>query len=196
MIDLPLSPSPASATPALLFFGAQLTPSLGGPVQQVERMGSRFRLSVTMPPMRGAMARQWVARLVRGKSAGVRMPFPLLDFKPGVPGQFLVNGAGQAGKGLAIDGGRANYVFREGQFFSILTGGRHYVHMITAETIASGAGSATIPIEPMLRVSPADNAELHVGRPMIEGFIAGEEWAWEMSLAHFQQLSFDIAEAE
>lgn len=196
MIDLPLSPAPAAATPALLFFGAQLTPALGGPVQQVERMGTRFRLSVTMPPMRGATARQWVARLVRGKSAGVRMPFPLLDFDPGIPGQFLVNGGGQSGKALAIDGGRPNYVFREGQFFSILTGGQHYLHMVTAETIASGAGAGTIPIEPMLRVSPADNAELHVARPMIEGFIAGEELSWEMGLAHFQQWAFDIAEAE
>ncbi len=87
MIDLPTDIGPSSASAALIDFGAFLTPPLGGPVQRVDRMGNRFRISVGMPPMLSASdGRRWVSRLIRGKTEGARMPFPLLDFDPGAPG--------------------------------------------------------------------------------------------------------------
>lgn len=197
MIDLPEYPSPNGANPALLDFGALLVPSLGGPVQKINRMGSRFRIAVTMPPMPSQqLGRQWVARLLRGKSEGARLPFPLLDFNPGIPGDVLVNGASQSGSSLIVDGATPNYVFREGQFFSIVNSGKHHLHMVTAETIASGVGAATLPIFPMLRKSPANNAVCNFAEPMIEGFIMGEEQAWEMSLERFIGLEFQIVESE
>lgn len=197
MIDLPDYPSPNSASPALIDFGAFLTPSLGGPVQRVSRMGSRFRIAVTMPPMPSVqLGRQWVSRLIRGKSEGVRMPFPLLSFNPGAPGTVLVNGASQAGSSLSVDGATANYAFREGQFFSIVNSGKHHLHMVTAETIASALGAATLPIAPMLRKSPADNAVCHFAEPMIEGFIMGEEFPWSLSVEHLIGLEFQIVESE
>jgi len=195
MIDLPDYPAPASAQPAMIDFGGTLTPSLGGPVQRINRMGSRTRLSVSMPPMNKANARKWVNRLMRGKSEGVRMPFPLLDFNPGLPGSVLVNGASQSGSSLIVDGATPNYPFREGQPFSVLTGGKHYLHWVTAETIASNTGTATMPIVPMLRLSPADNSVCYFGRPMIEGFILGEEWSWQMSVEHIVGIEFVISES-
>lgn len=197
MIDLPDYPSPNGANPALIDFGAFLTPSLGGPVQRISRMGSRFRISVTMPPMPSAqVGRQWVSRLLRGKSEGVRMPYPLLSFNPGLPGAVLVNGASQSGETLVVDGATPNYVFREGQFFSIVNSGKHHLHMVTAETIASNTGTATLPIAPMLRKSPANNAVCHFDDPMIEGFILGEEFSWNLSIEHLIGLEFQIVESE
>jgi hypothetical protein len=197
MIDLPEYPAPSAATPALVDFGAFLTPALGGPVQRVERMGNRFKISCTMPPMPNLkLGRQWVARLVRGKQEGVRMPWPLLGFDPGSPGNVLVNAAGQSGRSLVIKGATPNYIFREGQFFSVVINGRHYLYMVTAEVIASAAGAATLAIEPMLRLSPPANAVCWFGKPMVEGFIMGDSFQWEMALANFVGVSFDLVEIE
>lgn len=197
MIDLPDYPAPASAGPALLDYGAALTPALGGPVQRVNRMGSRFRISVSMPPMRGdKLGRQWIARLIKGKSQGARMPFPMQGFNPGLPGNVQVDGAGQAGTSLAVKGATPNYTFREGQFFSTETGGQHYLAMVAEEVIADATGYAVLTVEPMLRVPPADGDACHFGKPMIEGFIQGDELAWEMSLADFIGISFALAERE
>jgi len=197
MIDLPEHPQPANATPGLVDFGAFLTPGLGGPVQRVERMGNRFKIACTMPPMRNQnLGRQWVAKLLRGKQEGARMPWPLQGFDPGSPGAVLVNGAGQAGRSLIIDGATPNYIFREGQFFSIVISGRHYLYMCAGERIASATGTATLPIEPLLRVSPPDNAVCNFGKPMVEGFIMGDAFSWEMALANFIGLGFELVEIE
>jgi hypothetical protein len=207
MIDLPDHPAPASAAPALVDFGAFLTPSLGGPVQRVERMGTRFKIAVQMPPMPNPkLGRQWVARLIRGKQEGARMAWPLQGFDPGTPGNVgqtggiagvvLVNGTGQSGRTLVINAATPNYVFREGQFFSVVISGRHYLYMVTAETIASATGTATLPIEPMLRVSPPNNSVCHFGKPMVEGFILGDSFAWEMALANFVGMGFELSEIE
>lgn len=197
MIDLPGYPSPAGAQLGLLDFGAFLTPGLGGPIQRVDRMGGRFRISVSMPPMPSAkLGRQWVSKLLQGKSQGARMPFPLLSFNPGLPGSVLVNGASQAGSSLIVDGATPNYVFRDGQPFSIVNSGKHHLHFVTAEIIANGSGQATLSITPMLRKSPADNAVCHFAQPMIEGFIMGEELPWSLSIEHLIGLEFQIVESE
>lgn len=197
MIDLPDSPSPVSANPGLIDFGSILTPALGGPMQKVDRLGNRFKITVTMPPMSNPkMGRIWIARLIRGKSEGVRMEWPLQGFKPGTPGSILVNGASQSGRFLIADGATPGYVAREGQFFSIETNSQHFLYMVAEETIFNASGQATLPIEPMLRVSPANNDPCHFGKPMIEGLIMGDQFDWEMALANYIGLSFDLVEME
>jgi hypothetical protein len=199
MIILPTYPSPAAATPALQDFGSFLTPSLGGPIQRVDRMGTRFRIDVTMPLMPNPqLGRQWVAALVQGKLEGVRLPWPLLGFDPGLPGNVLVSGAGQSGKTLNVKGATPNYVFRAGQFFSLYVASipRHYLYMITAQTVASATGVAALAITPMLRTSPPDATPLYVGNPQVEGFIVGDSFQWEMQLANFVAVQFQISEIE
>lgn len=197
MITLPTTPSPASAEAAMVDFGGFLSPALGGPVQRIERLGNRFRLSVTMPPMKNeSVGRTWIRALVQGKQEGARMPFPLQGFLPGTPGTVLVNGAGQSGRTLIVDGATAGYNFRDGQFFSVVTNGKHHLHMVTTLTVANGSGQATLPIEPMLRVSPADNNVCNFLEPMIEGFIMGDEAAWTINLADIIGLGFEIVERE
>jgi hypothetical protein len=134
--------------------------------------------------------------LIRGKQEGVRIPWPLQGFDPGLPGDIRVNGASQSGRSLIVDGATPNYVFREGQFFSIETASQHYMYMVTGEVIANGSGAATLAIEPMLRTAPADNDVCHFGKPMIEGFIMGDQFQWEMALADFVGMAFDVVEAE
>ncbi len=196
MIDLPLYPSPNGAEVGLIDFGATLTPSLGGPVQRVNRTGARFRIMVTLPPMNVADGRKWIARLVRGKFEGARMPYPLLGFNPGSPGEVRINGVGQAGSMLIVDGATPNYVFREGQPFSIETAGKHHLYLIAAETIADSTGHASLPITPMLRRPHGDNDLCYFGKPMIEGFIDGDEMSWNLNINHHVGFQYGLSESQ
>jgi len=196
MIDLPDDIAARGATPRLMDFGGFLEPGLGGEVQRINRMGSRFSVAFEMPPLTNAkQGRIWVSRLIRAKSEGARWAYPLLDFNPGVPGAFVVNGAGQAGRTLQLRGGTPNYAFREGQPFSVVDGsGQHYLHFIDAQAIADAGGNVTITFSPMLRIQPANGAALKITQPMIEGYVMGDQLSWEIALDRTIGLSFEIAE--
>lgn len=196
MIELPEWAVPNGAEPGLIDFGGFLTPPLGGEVQRLDRMGNRHRIAVTFPPAPSDKeGRILVSRLKRAKTEGLRIEFPLLDFSPGAPGAPLVNGAGQSGTSLILDGFTPHYAIREGQWFSLETDGRHYLYSVNAEVIADATGAATISINPMLRAEPADNDVCHFARPMIEGYAQGQDWAWQLSLARHIGVAFELEEA-
>ncbi len=155
-----------------------LRPAFGGPVQRLARKGSRFALDVTVPAMSATgCGIALIADLVRGETETVILPVP--DYVPGgLYGTPLVNGAGQLGSSLVVDGLPANAVVAKGKFLSVIIGGRRYLHMVTAQTTANGSGQATLPIWPMLRVATTDNAVVELATPMIEGFVApGQDWS-------------------
>ena len=181
-VTLPESRAIKVDKPRLLDWGGRLVPPLGGAVQTLNRLGTRWAVDVTIPLMRTEPdGRTWAAALAQAKVNGVAMWFRQDGLTIGVPaasGTPLVNGAGQSGTTLAVKGFRAGYPIRQGQFFSIYNGGRYYLHMATAVTVADGGGLASVPIFPMLRISPADNAACHFAKPMIQGSLAGNEQAW------------------
>jgi hypothetical protein len=155
-----------------------LRPAFGGPVQRLARNGSRFALEVKVPAMSAAgCGIELIADLVRGETETIVAPVP--DYVPVASyGTPLVNGAGQLGSSLVVDGLTAGVVIAKGKFLSLVTGGQRYVHMVTAQTTANGSGQATLPIWPMLRVATTDNAVVELAAPKIEGFIApGQEWS-------------------
>lgn len=195
-VSLPTTPGPQSAQPTLLDFGAVLEPGLGGASQYIGRLGDRYEVAVQMPPMKPETARIFISRLAQAKKSSLVMPFPQPGVTVGAEGVPRVNGAGQAGTFLAIDGLPASKVLRDGWFFSILTGGRRYIHQLAADSTASAGGAATIQFEPMLRVSPADNAVIEFATPMIEGFVQGNGLPWDIDTARNVGLSFTIREIE
>lgn len=192
---LPSSPAPQGATPSYVDFGSTLTPALGGAEQRINRLGNRFRLAVTMPPMENKdEGRVFIARLIRGRSEGVRMKFPLSGFNPGDPGSPVVNGGGQSGRLLQLRGFASGYTVKEGQFFSIEKGGSHYLYQADEEVSANGAGVMQLTINPLLRASPVDGATCHFAEPMIEGLIEGSDWQWDYALDYSVGLEFVIKE--
>lgn len=196
MIDLPIYPQPSAMTPSEIDFGTILSPPTGGEDQRLNRLGNKHRFQISMPPMPSAkLGRQWLIDLKRAKKEGARMPFPLLGFEPGASGAVVVNGSTAAGSTLLVRGAWSNYVFRNGAPFSIEVGGRHYLHFVAGEVIASDTGTATLTIDPPLRKQPSDADVCHFGTPMIEGFIEGDEFSWQMSVDHFLGFDFSIREA-
>ncbi|GLT01810.1 MAG: hypothetical protein AB7E60_15245 [Sphingobium sp.] len=197
-ITLPADPAPNGATPFLRDFGGVLTPSLGGPELRINRVGTRFGLRVTMPPLLSDEAgRLFVARLLQARFDRLLMEWPLLDFDPGTPGAPLISAAVSGGSVIGIKGLAAGYQVREGQFFSIVHGGRRYMHMFTAAATASGAGViAAATIFPMLRSNLAVNDVLEIAKPMIEGnVLPGDELSWELDVARLVGLAFSVVEA-
>ena len=167
MIELPTSPAPHDAVPGILDFGLPITGAAGGPSLRVDRPGSRYRVAVTFPPLTAEDARVFVARLIRGKTEGIRIPYPLLGVSQGSPGAPVVDGAGQAGKVINLRGCTPHHIFKEGFWISI--------------------GNATVPSAATRVVAAA--------KPMSEGLVEGDAQDWQLSLGDLVQIGFTIQEA-
>lgn len=196
MIVLPSCPVPNDYEPMLRHWGGVLTPFLGGPEQLVNRVGTRWGVRCVMPPMLSDEGRLFISRLAQAKTDMLRMAWPLLDFDPGLPGAPKVASATSGGMALPLKGMTAGYQGREGQFFSIVHGGRRYVHMLTADFTASGGGTATAAIFPMLRVALSVDDVVEIAAPMIEGLVLpGDELSWRIGLSSHAEIAFTVMEA-
>lgn len=127
-VTLPTTPSPVSATLRMLDWGGNLTPILGGPVQRLNRLGSRHAVDIELPPMTADDAMAWVQRLKRGKSETVRMAFPQPGFTPGAEGTPSIRAAAAGGTSISIRGVPQGHALVEGQSLSIVVGGKRYVY--------------------------------------------------------------------
>jgi hypothetical protein len=195
-ITLPSTPGPRRMTPMFQDFGGNLTPALGGSVQRINRLGSRWAFAVEMPPMAGEPdGRIWARRLTSGKQEGVLMAIAQPGLVIGEPGSPVVDGAGQSGSALALRGLAAGHDLVEGQFVSIVAAGRRYVHMICADVSADGAGELTAAITPLLRVSPADGAVVEIAQPYVEGLLDGDGVNWTVDIGALFGHAFTIKEA-
>jgi hypothetical protein len=193
-VALPTDIAPIAYNPSLIDFGGELTPILGGPVQRINRLGDRWAVEVTLPPLKGDEARIWISRLTHGRASSCLLPWPQ-PIGVGGEGAPRVNGAGQAGKLLSIDGLPAGKVLPEGVFLSIVGANRRYLHQLIAERTANGSGEVTLAIEPALRISPSDNAVVELAAPMIDGLVQGGV-AWSVDLAREHGLTFTLVERE
>jgi len=197
VISLPTNPSPNGMQPMLRDFGGVLTPFLGGPEQLIVRAGTRFGVRVSLPPLRtDELGRIYIARLLQGRHNGVLMRWPLLEFNPGNPGTPLIAAAVSTGSTVQLKGLTAGYTIKEGQYLSIVVSGKRYMHMATGNVTASGSGTATINIFPLLRKALAVDNVVEIAQPMIEGFVSpGDELGWEIASNRFMNIGFTIMES-
>lgn len=195
MITLPPNLAPNAAAPTLLDFGRTLVPPLGGEELRVDRLGNRFMIEVSWPAMRVAEANVIINRLMRAKSEGLRIPFPLFDAPQGNPGAVVVDGAGQAGTTIDLRNFNPGYTAREGYWLSIENAaGQHYLHNVAGTLRIGDDGLAALPIWPMLRTDFADGAAVHLAKPMIEGLPVGDETSWVLPRGRLVELSVTIRE--
>lgn len=194
-LALPTTPGIASAKPRLFDIGGILTPIMGGPAQRLIRPGARFAVDFGMPSMMTEPnGRIWVNALAQGLLSGVTMRYPQPGLAIGSPGSVLVNGALQVGTTLIVDGAAASYPFKAGQFFTLVSGGRGYLHHVTADQAANGSGQAVLSINPPLRLSPADNDVCNFATPYVEGVLSGNSAEWNMPLEPVTNISFTVTE--
>lgn len=187
---LPTDPAPANMGIAMITAKNVLAPAFGDGEQELLRKGNRYALTFQMPPMRYTKSMDWDDLMAEGDTVVMRVHQP--GFDTGAPGTPRVNGAGQSGSALVIDGLTNGYVIRKGQFLSVITQGRRFLYRAKASVTVSG-GSATVPLRTMLRFPPADNDVVEIAQPMIEGFVRdlGE---WSVGVDRLVGLQFTVRE--
>lgn len=170
-----------------------MAPAFGGNTQRLARKGTRFGIDVTVPPLpQAGCGMSLITDLVQGETEVVAFNIPE-GFASQPYGSPLVKGAGQAGSLLVIDGLTPGVVIPKGKFFSIIISGQRYVYLVRAATVANGSGEVSLPIWPMLRKSPTDNAVVELSAPKIEGYVpTGQEWS--ISSLKSVGLSFTVTE--
>ncbi len=179
-ITLPNCPPPLDFEIQPVSSRLDLRPSdNAGPVQRIERLGSRWRAVIQFEAMTAAQARLWDGVDVEADT--VRWAIPQQELAIGSPGSSVqVNGSGQTGNEIDLKGLPAGYVIRAGQYLSIITGGVSYLYRARAAATASGSGTVTVPIQPLIRAAHLNNDAVNLAAPIIEGFVqsAGRTQAW------------------
>lgn len=195
MIELPSCPPIKEAVPRYVSFGVDQDPILGGPQSKVLRMGDRWAIDVeTYPAEYAEHGMKYLSRLVRGLKETVRLAFPEPGVKPRSYGAPVVASAGSAGTSLPVSGLIPGDVLKEGKFFSMVIGGQSYLYQVAVADVVVGSGNtATLQIEPMLRRQPPAGTALDF-EPKIEGFVQGNEQAWNTSRSKYLPFRFTIKE--
>lgn len=191
VLALPSVPAPAGMGIELLTNKNVLVSALGGDEQERQRKGSRYALTFTMPPMSYVTSMAWDD--LNAEGATVLMAVYQPGFDVGSPGTPRVNGAGQGGIFLTVDGLTPGYVVRKGQFLNVVTLGRHYLYRAAADATANASGQAQIQLRTMLRFPPQDNDVVKLAAPMIEGFVRDMK-SWEVGVDRLVAIQFKVRE--
>lgn len=192
MIELDDQFVPNGVEPRLIDRGTVLR---GGASVRVDRAGSRYGTMLSFPPMVPQRSRVLIADLLRAKREGLRVEVQLLGEGQGIPGVPVVDGAGQSGASIAIRGLTPAYIAKKGFWLNLIEAdGTRYLHNVSATAVADGTGAATVQIEPPLRAPFADGDTVELAKPMIEGFVDGEEWSWSVPVNHLIAVSVPLEE--
>lgn len=185
----------ADLKPRLISYRVDLTPGLGGPLQRVNRVGSRYAIDVQMPGLDASCARAWLAARLKAEAENdyLRLTWPEPD--GALPyDSVVVDGAGQAGTRLALRGFPTDAPIPAGRFFSILHEDGLRLYATTEDVVASDSGQAVLSIAPMLRRSPGDGYGVHF-RPVLADVLAdGTTLDWELQLKRWTSFSVTLTE--
>lgn len=172
-LTLPTTPAPRMLGARLVPPPRELRPETGeGTIQRITGF-QRWVVDFELPPMTYVQAMAWEPLFASNETVLMPIYQPGLDV--GEPGtDARVDGADQSGSTLNVRLLPNDYPAVTGQRFSIQTGGRYYLHQLTADVTADGTGDAAWAIRPMLRVSPSGSGVIHLDPPYVEGFVTLE----------------------
>lgn len=139
----------------------------------LNRTGDHWAMEIDPKALGTDCGREMIADIVQGSGERIRALVPQLGIDTGTPGTPKVKGASQIGSSLLIDGLTVGYVIAKGRFLTVEHATRPSLHIVKAAVTADGSGEATVTFWPPLRASPADNCDVELAAPYIEGFIDG-----------------------
>jgi hypothetical protein len=175
MIELPATVYPRSAKPMLMDFGFVIRPASGAPAQRYNRLGSRYSVEFSLPVMDWETARIVKARLTRAKADALRMPMPLAQGLQGSPGVPVVDGTDSAGTTLKLKGLTPGWMAREGYWLNVTDAdGVRYLHDVATPVRAGSDGKAILTLGVPLRCALANNSEVLIAKPVIEGLLTSD----------------------
>lgn len=182
MIQFPDVPRGTVVTPHLVRVSGDLVSTLGGPTQRITRLGSRYAAEVALPSLDADCAARWLGCPLRAEAEGqtLALVMPQMIDAEHMAG---VLGTGVAASNLVTFSGPAP---RPGMWFSFLSGGRHYLHLITD---VSGLSAK---VSPLLR-KPMSATPMEFVAPLLEGFC--DDTAWSLEYFRFVGHKFTITES-
>ena len=173
-----------------------------GITQTFKHSGEWWEAEITLPPMKQAVAKVWVASLVSLR--GVSGQMFLGDFDAKTPngtassnaGTPLVNGGSQTGNTLAIDGAPASQTgyLKAGDYIQIGSGITQKFHMVVEDANTNGSGEATLSIEPALRTSPANDTAITVSNAKGVFRLVDNITEWEANAISVYGITFAVTE--
>ncbi len=191
-VTIPSLPQHETQELKLLTSAVTPTQTFGGPTQRISRLGDRFSLTVTTRRLSYTQGVSVVATLLQGLSNKVLVPIQQPGLAIGTPGNPIATSG--AGTTINLSGFTPGYSIRAGQVFSLIHGGKRYVHIATAAATASG-GSVSLSIYPMLRTPVTSGDVVEFATPKIEGFLADTSQGWSVGLSQAIGLTFNVVEA-
>jgi len=190
--QLPVSPPPAEATIRIVANRREVRSLVGSNVQRLAGKGAHYALRARLPRMLAAQVNDWLG--LRSEADTVLMKLPSLGFDPGNPGTPVVDGTQQLGTTLKMRGLTPGYTVRTGQFFNIISAGRHWLFAAAAPATASPDGKISVLMEAMIRHLHTDGDAIELVEPKIEGFATTDDDAWTIDTAGTVGLEFEIEE--
>lgn len=167
----------------------------GGETTMVGKLGSRFQVETT-PKLHGRDGIALVAKLNANRGLKVRLPFRQPGIEIGNPGNPSVNAASE-GTTLSLKGLSAGYHLQAGQMVSVVKNGKRYLHQIVDEVFATGGGTATATITPMIRTPLAGGETVEIANPTIEGFLQmSGQTEWVVGYTEAVEVTVTVKEAE
>lgn len=192
---IPASPGIASLTMRQAVVDKQTGSPFTFSQQVLSYAGQRWEADVTLPPMNNADARAWLAFFAQ--VGGRYNTFTMGDPAGATPrgeagGTPLVNGAGQTGASLVIDGATLSQSdwLMAGDYIQIGTGESARLHMVQADVASDGSGNVTLAIWPDIITAPADNASVIVSNTVGAWRMASPTRTWAVNPATIYDLSF------
>jgi hypothetical protein len=159
--------------------------------------GQMWALSFTLPPMPRAQAEEWAAWAVshNGVEGSSLMGDPDGKIKRGSWGTAIVNGTGQTGGTLVVDGMGGTRVASKGDYFQIGTGSSSQLYKLIENATASAGGTGTLVFMPRLRSAPTDNATLILGTAQCRfSFTTNDQAMWDADHVSRYGMSFEMEE--
>ena len=194
MIDL-TSFRCAGADWTMLDWASLQQPVFRGVTQRVGRVGTRHALDFSTPAMKiEAEGRRAIAKLKQAQQQGGFVSVPQVDFFVGSPGAPTVNGAHTGGTSLHITGASPAYGVQIDQALNITVAGRRYLYFAAESAVLDASGSGTILLSTPMRTHLAGNEPVELAKPVIEGWLDGNERSWTFDLARTVGLQFTISE--
>ncbi len=182
--------------PSMPDYGVLQTPVLGGRTNRIGRLGGGHLLKFTLPPEdMEPDGRQIVARCQMAKEYGAILAWPQVEFKVGTPGvSITVASAVAGGRTAQITGATPRYAIRLGQALNIARNGHPYLYFAGAQTVLDGSGAGTITLTRPLRSRLLGGESVNLAKPVVAGWIQGDNFSWPIDEQRNVGLSFDLME--
>lgn len=164
-----LTATPSRSTWTLKRMDGRFTSPLSGTFQDIQRPGAQWVCEMSWQVLSYADSQALAAWADQMSQAGTRTYLP--NFAYSAQGGVYVgavNGSGQTGSTLILNGLAASTTITQaGDFITVTDGTKHQLLRIVSNGVSDSSGNLTISFTPALRLSPTNGAGIVFGIPSV-----------------------------